>query len=153
MASVRSKKKQKRRNAADWFRTLNRLSRTINLASVDLAGVLKNLIRGLIRELGVDAVAVWVAEDSGFMKIEASAGLSTKYTRFFNRTDRIPVGKGLGGRIIKGRKSIFFERLEEYRNIGVSRWNQMLEEEGVSAILAAPMFVGAKIVGTFNIYY
>ncbi|MBI2039033.1 MAG: GAF domain-containing protein [Candidatus Niyogibacteria bacterium] len=151
--AVSKSKKRVVRNQAEWFRILNLLSRTINLASTDLAGILKNLTRGLIREIGIDAVAVWVAEESGFMKIEASAGLSDNYVRFFNRTDRIPVGKGLVGRIMKGRKTIFFERFEEYRRIGVSRWNQMLEEEGVSAVLAAPMFVGKKVVGTFNIYY
>ncbi|MBI1957502.1 MAG: GAF domain-containing protein [Candidatus Niyogibacteria bacterium] len=155
LASKKGKavKKGERHLSGDWFRALNQLSRTINLASADLPAMLKNLIRGLVRELRADAVAVWVAEESGFMKIEASAGLSDKYVRFFNRTDRIPVGKGLVGRIMKGRKTISFERLEEYRRIGVPRWNQMLEEEGVSAILAAPMFVGKKIVGTFNIYY
>ncbi len=147
-------KNQAQKDSADWFRILNRLSRTINLASADVSGVLKSLTQELIREIKVGAVAVWVVDENGdFMKIEAAAGLSERYVRFFNRTDRIPVGKGMVGNVVSERTTISFERLEEYQDIGVSRWNQMLEEEGIAAILAAPMFVGKKIVGTFNVYY
>ena len=138
----------------EWFAFLGELSRTINIAPGNLKTILDALVQKLIQRVGVDAIAIWtVEEDTNFMKVESSSGLSERYIRFFNKTDRIRAGKGLVGQVMSSRKSMFFRSIEEYRNIGILRWNKMLEEEGVTAIFAAPMFVGERVVGTFNVYY
>jgi PAS domain S-box-containing protein len=137
-----------------WLRYFNELTRDLHFSTLPLDQSLRVLFDSLLQRLGVDAAAIWtIEEDTKFTKIESSRGLSDRYVRFFNKTDRIRVGKGLVGRVVAERETLYFSSLDEYKDIGISRWNVMLREEGVVSILAAPMFVGAIFVGALTIYY
>ena len=85
-------------NPEYWLKLINIFSTSFNLASRDIDAILKFLAKRLVKELNVSAIAIWtVEEETEFMKIESSVGLSKGYIRYFNQTDRIRVGKGLVG--------------------------------------------------------
>lgn len=141
-------------NPAAALALLGTLFRDINLASGDLTAILETLAKTLATRLGIDALAVWtIDEGTNFMKIETSFGLSERYVKFFNKTDRIRVGQGLVGRVMSERKTLSIRDLDEYKGIGIVRWNDMLREEGIVSVLAVPIFVGDKILGALNSYY
>ncbi len=133
---------------------LNNLSRGLNVAGQNLNETLTVVSQQLVDNLKVDAVAIWTADqDTRFMHIEASIGLSSRFIRFFNKTDRIALGKGLVGSVMEKKQSLFINNLAEYQSVGTTRWNEMLKDEGIVSILAAPIFVHDEIIGAFNIYY
>ncbi len=146
--------KEKEIGATDYISLLNKISRNINSTGEQLEEAILSIKDELVDGFSVDAVAIWTKEgETKFLKIEASFGLSERFIRFFNKTDRVSVGLGLVGKVITERKTICIPTLEAYAKIGVLRWNEMLKEEGFRAILAAPIFVGEETIGSFNVYF
>jgi len=147
-------KKKTKKEAEYWLNSINRISTSFNLASRDLQTILKTLVKQLIKELGASGVAIWTVEEkTNFMRIEASAGLSDGYIRYFNHTDRIRVGKGLVGKVMSERKTLYSLDPADEEIIDVRRWRKIMTEEGLTGTVSAPMFVGQKIVGAFSVYY
>ncbi len=139
---------------ADLLLLLNDLSRGLNIADQNSNAALIEASNQLISKLPIDAVAIWTLEhDTNFMKIETATGLSERFVRFFNKTDRIALGKGLVGGVIQKRQSLFINKLAEYKNIGTARWNEMLNEEGIVSVLAAPILAHEVSIGVLTIYY
>lgn len=138
-----------------WLKATDRLSRSFNLASRDLQEILDIVLQGLKKELNASAVAVWtLEEDADFMKIEASSGLGKEYIRYFNKTDRLKVGVGLVGSVMVQKKTLYtLDVLSEKKFAEIPRWRDMVLESGFNTVIAAPMFVGKKVVGAFVIYY
>lgn len=137
-----------------WLNSVNTISTSFNLALRDIEAILKVLAKKLVKELGAYAVAIWTVEEkTNFMKIEASVGLSQGYIRYFNQTDRIRVGKGLVGKVMSGRKTLYTLDPKNEKLIDVVRWRKIVVDEGFRATISVPMFVGKKIVGAFSVYY
>lgn len=137
-----------------WLSLLSVLDRDFSVSGQKIEEVLSVVSKNLVEKLSIDAVAIWIAEkDTKFMRIEASVGLSDRYIRFFNKTDPIPTGKGLVGSVMEKKQSLSIKNLDEYSEIGTSRWNVMLAEEKVVSVLAVPIFVDGNTTGTFNVYY
>lgn len=149
MASVSSKK-----SPAYWLKVVNNLSNSFNLASRDIDSVLGLILKRLIRELGASALAVWtVEENTNFMRIESSAGIEQEFLRYFNKTDRIKVGKGLIGKAMAQRKALYALDIRKAFHLSIPRWQDFMFKEGYKSLIAAPMFIGEKIVGAFVVYY
>lgn len=139
---------------AYWLEAVNNLSTSFNLTSRDTDLVLGLILRRLVKELGAHALAVWtVEENSNFMKIEASAGLHPEFIRYFNKTDRLKAGKGVIGKVMLERKTFHTVNIGKTNKLTVPRWQKFLTDEGINAFIAAPMFIGKKIIGAFVIYY
>ena len=137
-----------------WIALLRDLSRSINLATYDIDEALLKLMNHLVAESAIDAVALWIPEkDSPFISIRTSLNLSERYVRYFNNTDKIRIGQGIVGKVIASKKTHEISRIQEYDRYGTKRWEEVVVEEGVHSIIAAPMFVGESIVGSFNVYY
>ncbi len=142
------------KDPAYWLEAVNNLSTSFNLTSRDTDLVLGLILRKLVKELGAHALAVWtVEENSNFMKIEASAGLHPEFIRYFNKTDRLKVGKGIIGKVMLRRKTFHTVNVGKADKLTIPRWQKFLTDEGINAFIAAPMFIGKKIIGAFVIYY
>lgn len=138
----------------NWLLVLNRLSRKVNLAPEEVERTLHELLHELADAIGASAAAIWTREpDTDFLMIYAESGLSERFSRFFNKTDRIKIGHGLVGEVMQNRRTQYFSSLNEYADIGVQRWFDVVSGEGIEAILAAPLFVGEELYGTINLYY
>jgi signal transduction protein with GAF and PtsI domain len=147
-------KNPEQQDSINWLVLLSQLSKDVNLASENIQQTLDELMQRLIKEANIDAIAIWTIEDdTDLMTISSSAGLTERYIRFFNKSDRIPVGKGLVGSVMSSRKAMEVSTFSEYTQIGTDRWGEMVREEGIVSVLAVPMFVGGKILGAFNLYY
>ena len=139
--------------ASNWLRLVNNLSRSFNLASRDIEEVLQSLLKELLKELGANAVAIWTVEEkTQFMKIEASAGLDSLYVRYFNKTDRVKIGQGIVGKVMVERKTRYVASGKK-NSLNIPRWSAIDRDEGFSASVAAPMFIGKNIVGAFEVFY
>ncbi len=136
-----------------WLSLLSVLSRDLNVSRQKIEETLGVVLKNLVEKLSIDAAAVWVVEkETRFMRIEASAGLSDRYVRFFNKTDRIPVGKGLVGGVMERNQSLSIKNPGEY-SVGSSRWSEMLVEEGMISVFATPIIVNGETIGVFDAYY
>ncbi|OHA07346.1 MAG: hypothetical protein A2934_00120 [Candidatus Sungbacteria bacterium RIFCSPLOWO2_01_FULL_47_10] len=146
--------KLSKKDPALLLRTISKLSRSINLTSRDITAVMEPLLKELIGKAGVHAISIWtVDKDTKFMKITASAGLKKGYVRYFNKTDRLHLGKGLVGRVMKEKKTLYTTTIENENRIEIDRWRRILLEEGFKSLLVTPMFIGNKIIGACTIYY
>lgn len=141
-------------DAIDWLRILKDISRQVNVAPEAVQDTLQQLLEKLVADIGADAAAVWTPEPmTDFLAIYASHGLSERYVRYFNKTDRVKIGHGLVGGVMENRQSQSFTNFEEYAQHGVPRWANMVRTEQIEAILSVPLFVGDALYGTFNLYY
>ena len=137
-----------------WLQAINKVSTSFNLASRDINTVMKLILKDLIKELGASAISVWTLEKpTDFMKIDASAGLEKEYIRYFNKTDRVRIGKGIVGKVMVERKTFYSMNIKREKHLDIPRWRKIMAEEGFTALVSAPMFIGKKIVGAFNVYY
>lgn len=142
------------KNPKYWLNLINTISTSFNLASRDINAILAVLAKRLVKELGVYAIAIWTVEEkTNFMKIEASVRLSPGYIRYFNQTDRIRVGKGLVGKVMSGRKTLYSLDIKNEKVVDVARWRKIMIDERFKATISVPMFVGNKIVGAFSVYH
>ena len=145
---------QQKNKFSFWLDEVAALSTSFNLASRDIQAVLKPLLAKLVKDLKVAAIAVWTVEPgTNFMKIEASAGLEQSYIRYFNKTDRIKVGKSLVGRVMQEQRTLATTNIKTERLLDIDRWRKILVEYDYNALIASPMFIGKKIVGAFEVYY
>src|SRR3990167_1998236 len=46
-----------------------------------------------------------------------------------------------------------FMKIKREKHLDIPRWRKIMAEEGFTALVSAPMFIGKKIVGAFNVYY
>lgn len=141
-------------SSINWLLVLRDLSKQVNLVPEAVDKTVNDLLAQLVESIGADAAAIWMQEpSSSFLHIYASSGLSDRFLRFFNNTDRIKTGAGLVGTVMNSRTPHFFNTLEEYQKFGTERWSDMLKLEGVTAALVVPLYVGEELYGTFNLYY
>src|SRR3989344_1212672 len=121
-----------KKSPAYWLKAVNNLSTSFNLESREIDLVLDLLLKKLIKELGATALAVWtVEENTNFMRIEASAGLNSEFLRYFNRTDRVKVGRGFVGRVMSRRKTSFTMDISKNSKLTIPRWQEFVYMQGL----------------------
>lgn len=138
----------------NWIEVLSTLSSHANDSANTFEDILTAIVNETAGKVGADAVAIWTKEDnSPYILINTACGLSDRYIRYFNHTDRVPLGKGLVGSVMQQKTTWLFEDLPTYRTVGIERWGNMVEEEGIKAIIGAPMFTRDDNFGTLCLYY
>tara|TARA_Y100000310_G_scaffold85265_1_gene82095 strand:+ start:10188 stop:12320 length:2133 start_codon:yes stop_codon:yes gene_type:complete len=136
------------------FSTIRDLFTDFHRQKEDKKKLLEETMKAVQKIFKADGVTLWTIEEkTQFMKIEVASGLSLKYIRYFNKTDRIRFGHGIVGRVMKYRKTLTSTKASQDRRIGLARWREIIKEEGIEAVLSSPMFLGQTVVGTFNVYY
>ena len=147
-------KKQEIKKPTIEFSVINSILTQFNQGAENKNKALKRAAKEIQKIFGADAVALWtIEEETQFMKIAVSAGLSARYIRYFNKTDRIRVGHGIVGRVIQQRKTILSKRTQVDKRIELNRWRELIRDEGIHTILSTPMFIGSEAIGALNIYY
>ncbi len=147
-------KKQKTRKPTTEFSAINSLLAQFHQRAENKKKSLEQAIKKIGKIFKADGVALWIVEEeTQFMKIAVAVGLSDRYLRYFNKTDRIHVGHGIVGRVIQQRETILSKRPAIDKRIKLIRWREIIQEEGICAFLSTPMFIGLEKIGTLNIYY
>lgn len=137
----------------DWLRMLSELSLDINTSSDDLADSIDAFLGSVGKGAHVDALAVVTIDDENdLLTMPYAVGLSKRFLRYFNHTDRMRLGRGLIGTSISGGTPARIEHESEWEHIGPSRWITMFKEEGIGALLAAPMRLGDKPAGALVVF-
>ena len=133
---------------------LSQLSRVLNIPGKELHETLNEICTILQEQLPIDGVGIWTTgRDDKFLSIIASSGLSERYLRYVNKSDRVPREGGMTGSVLRERTILVIDALAEFKLSGTERWTSMLIEEGVISMIALPIFMRSDVIGTFEVYY
>lgn len=164
--SARTKKSHASIKTADVLRLLSTLSRDIALTSEDLDASLDALLRRTAEKAHADVLAVWTIDaNKESMSISHAVGLSERFIRYFNHTDRVRIGKGVIGLSAKNavthaielphhpQRSISKEKNVAENELGPRRWEIMFSEEDIVSLIATPMHIGDHSVGVLTVMH
>ncbi|OGG75175.1 hypothetical protein A3A41_01055 [Candidatus Kaiserbacteria bacterium RIFCSPLOWO2_01_FULL_54_22] len=135
----------------DTLKLLSDLSRDIALTSENVASSLETLLARASTSMHADALAVWTIDDEAdTLSIRHAVGLSPRFVRYFNHTDRIRLGKGLLGVSAKDAATRTIEKQESWSELGPTRWIEMFHDEGIVAMETAAMKIGERPLGVLT---
>ena len=139
---------------ADTLKLLSNLSRDIALTSENVASSLEALLTRAATSKHVDAIAIWTI-DSGTeeLSIRHAVGLSPRFIRYFNHTDRVRLGKGLIGSSAKDATTRTIETADAWKDLGPARWKEMFVEEGIQTLAVAAMKIGDHPLGALTVMH
>jgi len=135
----------------DTLKLLSDLSRDIALTSENVASSLETLLARASTSMHADALAVWtIDDDADTLSIRHTVGLSPRFVRYFNHTDRIRLGKGLIGVSAKDAATRTIEKQEDWNELGPARWIEMFHDEGIVAMETVAMKIGERPLGVLT---
>jgi PAS domain S-box-containing protein len=128
--------------AASRVRDLQRVTDAA-LGHLHLDDLLRELL-GRIREcLAADTVVILLLSDDGQeLHVRAAHGLEEEVRQGI----RIPIGRGLAGRIAAERRLIVFEDLQ-----AVEIWSPVLRDMRLRSLLGVPLFVEDRVIGVVHV--
>lgn len=113
------------------------------LAHLNLDDLLRELLGHIRVLLGADTVVFLLMLEGGReLIVRAAHGLEQEAAQGM----RIPVGRGLGGRIAAGRRPMIFEDLST-----VEIWSPILREKGLRSLLGVPLMVDGQVIGVVHV--
>lgn len=128
--------------AAQRVRALQRVTDAA-LAHLRLDDLLRELLARIREVLGVDTVAILLlAEDGADLVVRAAHGLEEEVALGM----RIPVGRGVAGRIAVRREPMVFEDLSQAEVV-----SPVLRERGVRSLLGVPLMVEGRVIGVVHV--
>lgn len=113
------------------------------LAHLRLDDLLRELIGRIRDALAADTVVILLlTEDESQLAVKAAYGLEEEVARGI----RIPVGRGIAGRIAAQREPVILEDLSS-----VEIASPVLRQKGVRALLGAPLMVEGRLIGVVHV--
>ncbi len=132
----------------EYLQALHTIDMTIN-SSLDLEVTLGVLVRQLVSQLQVDAVAVFVLEQrSNMLTYQGGEGFRT--TRPLQEHFRL--GQGRAGKIALTRQPIYIADLREKEAIQ-HYTAALIEEEGFISYYGAPLIAKGQVKGVLEVYH
>ncbi len=132
----------------EYLQALHTIDMTIN-SSLDLEVTLGVLVRQLVSQLQVDAVAIFVLEPrSNMLTYQGGEGFRT--TRPLQEHFRL--GQGRAGKIALTRHPIYIADLREKEAIQ-SYTAALIEEEGFISYYGAPLIAKGQVKGVLEVYH
>jgi signal transduction histidine kinase len=121
---------------------LQRLTDTA-LSHLHLEALLRELLDRIRESLSADTVVILLLGASGEeLEVRASIGLEEEVRQGI----KIPVGRGLAGRIAAERRPMVFDDLTQ-----VEIWSPILREKRLAALLGAPLIVEGGVLGVVHV--
>ena len=132
----------------EYLQALHTIDMTIN-SSLDLEVTLGVLVRQLVSQLQVDAVAIFVLEPLSNM-LTYQGGEGFRATRPFQ--ERFRLGQGRAGRIALTRQPIYIADLRE-KEAAQSYTAALIDEEGFVSYYGAPLIAKGQVKGVLEVYH
>ncbi len=130
---------------ARLLESLANVSRTINSA-LNLDEVLQTITRDAAELMQAKMCSLMMLDDTrGWLDLRASFGAGECYLR----KPRLSVGESLLGSVVRRKKPVQVDNVQTssgYQNVEVAR------QEGLVALLSAPLLFSGEAIGTLNIY-
>ena len=113
------------------------------LAHLGLDELLDELLDRIREILGADTAAILLLdEETNELVARAARGLEEGV----ERNIRIPLGRGIAGRIAAERKPVAIEDIDRVEVI-----NPILREKGIKSLLGAPLLVRGRVLGVIHV--
>jgi signal transduction histidine kinase len=130
---------------ARLLESLASVSRTINSA-LNLDEVLQTITRDAAELMQAKMCSLMMLDDTrSWLDLRASSGAGEAYLR----KPRLSVGESLLGSVVRRKKPIQVDNVQTstgYQNVEIAR------QEGLVALLSAPLLFSGEALGTLNIY-
>jgi PAS domain S-box-containing protein len=111
-----------------------------HLSLAELQADLLERIRNLL--CGDIAMMLLLTSDGEHLSMSASSGIAGGFEEQTSRQIRIPIGRGVAGRIAAERQPLIFEDLEDEEVL-----NPVLREKGVRSLVGAPLLIKERVMG------
>jgi GAF domain-containing protein len=107
----------------------------------DQEGLLHELLRRIVRELGTELAAILLMDETGqSLRMRASIGLEEELRNAVN----VPYGRGFAGRIAAGRKPLVVNDISAFDVVSSNLGDRVSSAAGV------PLIVGEELVGVLH---
>ncbi|MBI3965760.1 MAG: GAF domain-containing protein [Chloroflexi bacterium] len=108
--------------------------------------VLDRVLRGICSLLGAHAAAAWRVEPDGTFRRLAAIGLSEAYLQ---GVAQLPIDETVTGRAVRESRITMIREVDEEPLVHV---RDLLEREGISSFVSAPLLTRGRAIGTLNVY-
>lgn len=146
---------EKRANI-DWVDILYKISSLFTIGlDINIDKILENVLDKIGKRIRASMLAVWLLDEKGYVYISASYKLPKEYIDFSHTKEGfLKKDEGMIGRAIKEKKPVFRENIFEIPE-APRAYLKMIKDLniGVYSLLASPLIVEGKVIGTFNFYF